>query len=146
MSQVPWPLGIHLLIIYQAVSARQMFKEQVFGNAKIGKRVKFLMNDPDARLKRFQRRGGMIGFAVRQDAAIIRLEEATKQIDQGRFAGTVFAEKNVTLCRFVKQAGCSDTRQTTPVGLRDLSGGNNVFTATGLKMMLLVVDDTTPKY
>ena len=70
--------AVHRLIVHQAISARQMLKQQVFCHREVGKRMQFLVNDPDARLERLQRRGRMVLFAVKQDVTVIRPENAAE--------------------------------------------------------------------
>ena len=84
----------HPLVIQKAALLFEFPPDKhVFVNRQIVNQVQFLMDERDARVKRLRRRIKRFLFAVQQDIARIRLQNAAQNIHQRRFARAVFAQQ-----------------------------------------------------
>src|SRR3984957_10991242 len=89
-------LGMHGVVIDRAQeSAIEAFEQYVFAHREARNEIALLMDDADAGGDRIPRTLEADGRAVEPQLAIVRMIDASDNLDQRRFAGAVLAEQRV---------------------------------------------------
>ena len=96
--------AVHRLPVDRAPGcARRMAEEDVFGNRQLVEEHGFLVDGGDAGVDGGLRAGKGDRLAVDQDLAFVRAIDAGQDLDERRFAGTVFADQRGDLARIERR-------------------------------------------
>src|SRR5690348_6117818 len=93
LRKEPRGLIAHAAMVEKAKAPMRLTRKNVLSDGEIVEHHRFLMNDADAELRGFLRRGDDDRRAIENDRAAVRRVHARQNLHQRRFAGAVLADQ-----------------------------------------------------